>query len=77
MHEKVNDTKNDLFTINNYCYRKYKKFGTKNPIDEIYEKIDGLYQVSSNAEQIIRNCISSLGPRISRRQYIDEPITGT
>lgn len=65
----------NLFEITESCYRRWEtKSKNINVIEDMFSKIDNLYQVSGNAEEIIRKCVSGLGPRISKKQHISEPI---
>ena len=73
----------DLFSICPTCYRPWKLTPRKDEsahkkvtiTDEIYNRIPNLHQVSGSVEAIIRKCISGLGPRISKTQHIEVPVS--
>ena len=60
--EKINNNEN--FEINPWAFKLMDK------PNEFITKIDNIYMVSSNIENIIRKCVSGLGPRISKNNML-------
>ena len=69
LNKSLKNYENEVdFEINPWAFNLMK---TPN---EFIKNPDDIYLVSSNIENIIRKCVSGLGPRISKKQFINEPI---